>query len=75
VRVLIQPKEEVLKIGANGYGAAGQYRENDVLRAEPTCDAPILVERRLTVEERSAAVWHRRKKKRRQSTDEHQECG
>ncbi|HKH75962.1 MAG TPA: hypothetical protein VKA51_03285 [Rubrobacteraceae bacterium] len=50
-------------IGANGYGAAGPYREihpygreNDLFRAEPTDDASILVEIQLPVEERSAAA-------------------
>ena len=72
----------MLKIGADGYGAAGPYREshpygreNGLFRAEPTDGALVLVEIQLPVEERSATARHRRKKKRRQSTDEHQESG
>lgn len=53
----------MLKIGANGYGAAGPYREirpygreNDLFRPGHTDDAPILVEIQLSVEEPSATA-------------------
>jgi hypothetical protein len=63
VRVSIQLEEEELKIGANGYGAAGPYREirpygreNDLFRLGHTDDAPILVEIQLSVEEPSTTA-------------------